>query len=148
METPSKSSLFVSLQRIKQLKTFKSSDYDLKKLIRLCEELNYCFNGKCYFAVAILVRAIQDHVPPIFGDYKTFKEVANSYGGPTVERSLKNVFQKLDESARGIADYHIHMSISKDPSLPNKIQVNYSQELDFLLGEIIRILKKSKVKTA
>jgi hypothetical protein len=72
--------LYVDQTRISQLKNLSSQKLDLTKLIELCEELNRCDSQECFLAVATLVRAIIDHVPPIFG-CKSFGEVANSYNG-------------------------------------------------------------------
>ena len=56
---------YVSHERIAELRAINSSDWDLRKLIRLCEELNAAYQGGNYLSVAMLLRAIADHVPPI-----------------------------------------------------------------------------------
>ena len=40
-----------------------SPDFDFRKLIRLSEEMNIAFQEECYFATAMLIRALLDHVP-------------------------------------------------------------------------------------
>lgn len=104
----------------------------------MCEELNLCYSMECYFAVAMLVRSILDHVPPIFAS-KNFSEVANNYAGA---KSFKQSMEHLENSSRKIVDHHLHGQIRKSETLPNKTQVNFASELDFLLAEIIRILQK------
>ena len=99
-------------------------------------ELNINFSNGCYLAVTMLSRAILDHVPPIFG-YGTFEEVANNYKG----KSFRNSMLHLQNSLRNIADSHLHLPIRKKETLPNKTQVNFSNDLDVLLAEIVRILK-------
>jgi len=47
----------------------------------------------------------------------------------------------LDKSSRKIADAFLHTHIRNKEVLPNKTQVNFSRDLDVLLGEIVRILK-------
>lgn len=125
---------YINANRIEDLKSL-STNYDLNKLIMLCEELNSNFQSKNYFSVAILGRAIIDHIPPIFG-LNSFNEVANNYGSKSIKGSLKH----LNESMRNISDGILHSHIRKKESLATKEQVNFSQDLDVLLGEIISVL--------
>jgi len=84
----------------------------------------------------MLVRAIADHIPPIF-EKSTFTEVANNHGSKSFKESMKN----LDNSSRKISDSHLHTQIRKKEVLPNSNQVDFSNDLDVLLGEIYRVLK-------
>lgn len=127
---------FVSLSRIKELKLFKSKDFDTTKMIRFCEELNIVFSCECYLATAMIIRAIIDHVPPIFNK-GTFTEIANNHGSKSFKDSMKN----LDNSSRKIADSCLHMQIRNKEVLPNSNQVDFSNDFDVLLAEIYRILK-------
>lgn len=129
------SSFFVDIERINELKAISSSEFDLTKLIALCEELNICFTNGCYFAVTMLTRTILDHVPPIF-EFGSFNEVANNYGGRSFKSSMKN----LQNSSRNISDAHLHQTIRQNEILPNRIQVNFSNDLDVLLAEVVRRL--------
>ncbi len=122
----------VDPSRIEELRNISSPSFDLAKLIRLCEELNLAFATQSYLSMAMLTRAIVDHVPPIFGK-STFSEVANNYGGATLKRELKN----LDTTARNIADLHLHSQIKKKEVLPTITQVDSSNSLDLLLAEVI-----------
>jgi hypothetical protein len=94
-------------------------------------------------SVPIIGRAILDHVPPIFG-FTTFDQVSNNYGGQGVKKnkSFKGSMAQLNNSLRNIADNYLHQKIRNSEILPNKNQINFSQDLDVLLGEIVRILKK------
>lgn len=130
-------STFVDLGRIEELQAITSSNFDLSKLIRLCEELNICYANDCFLSVAMLGRAILDHVPPIFGLAK-FSEVANNYRGA---KSFKKSMEHLENSLRNIADHHLHVRIRNKESLPTGTQVNFSADLDVLLAEIVRLLK-------
>lgn len=127
---------FVDPERLEQLRGISSSQFSLVKLIELCEELNICFANACYLAVPMLTRGLLDHVPPIFG-YCTFAEVANNYGAG---KSIKQSMQRLENSLRSIADAHLHQPIRKIESLPNKTQVNFSNDVDVLLAEAVRQL--------
>lgn len=129
---------FVNLTRIAELQNIKSKEYDLIKLIQLCIELNNASSTNNLFSASLLVRAIIDHVPPIFG-FKNFSEVANNYSGGT--RSFKKSMQILDNSLRNIADNNIHSQVRNKEVLPTTTQVDFTRELDLLLSEIVRILK-------
>jgi len=130
-------SAFVNEGRIKELREIASSNFDLSKLIRFCEELNISYANDCSLSVAMLGRAVLDHVPPIF-DRKRFSEVVNNYEG---SQSFKKSMSHLHNSLRSIANRHLHGQIRKKESLPNMTQVGFSPELDVLLEEIVRLLK-------
>jgi hypothetical protein len=85
----------------------------------------------------MLPRAILDHVPPIFGA-QTFAEVSSCYAG---SKSFKASMQTLENSLRNIADQHLHCQIRPSEVLPNAKQVNFGNDLDVLLSEIVRINK-------
>lgn len=127
---------YVSAVRIQELKGIKSERVDLTKLIRLCEELNIAHANNLNLAVAMLLRSVLDHVPPIFSK-ASFKEVASGYGG----KSFKDTMQHLENGARKIADSHLHVQIRKKEVLPTSLQVNFSQHLDVLLAEAIAVLQ-------
>ncbi|PIY72190.1 hypothetical protein COY87_02250 [Candidatus Roizmanbacteria bacterium CG_4_10_14_0_8_um_filter_33_9] len=127
---------FVHPARIKELKALKNTDFDISKLVRFCEELNIAFSCECYLSTAMLVRAIADHIPPIF-EKNTFTEVSNNHGSKSFKESMKN----LDNSSRKISDSHLHTQIRKKEVLPNSNQVDFSNDLDVLLAEIYRVLK-------
>lgn len=127
---------YVDPNRIVDLKSVSSNNFDLTKLIRFCDELNSCYQSESFISVIMLVRAILDHVPPILG-YKTFVEVANNYGGKSLKKSLLN----LQNSSRNIADAYLHEAIRSKETLPNKTLVDFRNDLDVLLSEIVRLLK-------
>lgn len=129
---------YVSTERINELKRISSPNFDLAKLVRLCEELNIVAANDCYYAAGMLLRTITDHVPPVFG-YTDFAHVASEYGEGGA--SFKNSVKRLYESLRQIANSYLHMPIRKKEVLPNRIQVNFSSDLDVLLAEIVRRLK-------
>ena len=128
---------YVDPSRIEELKLIQTVDFDLKRVVRICEELNSCHENSNYFAIACLVRTILNHIPPIFG-FNTFKEVANNYGGGG--KSLKQSFKNLENSSRKISDSILHQTIRRSESLPTKVMVNFSNDVDVLLSEILRIL--------
>jgi hypothetical protein len=127
---------YVHPSRIDELRGVENSPFDLRRLIAMCEELNLCAENECLFASAMLTRAIVDHVPPIFGT-TSFAQVTSSYAG---SRSFKASMQHLENSARKIADSYLHLHIRQKEVLPTPTQVDFSRDLDVLLGEIVRIL--------
>ncbi|HLU85070.1 MAG TPA: hypothetical protein VKZ45_06330 [Vicingaceae bacterium] len=129
---------FVDVIRIEELKAIKTKQFDLSKLVRLCEELNNNSVTKNNFSSSLLVRTIIDHIPPIFG-FKNFSQLANNYADGT--KSFKKSMLNLDNSLRNIADNNIHSQVRTKEVLPTKTQVDFTQELDLLLSEIVRKLK-------
>lgn len=129
--------IFVNPSRLDQLRAVEDPQFDLLRLITLCEELNICAANGCLFAVVMLTRAVVDHVPPIF-NAQGFEEVVNNYSA--AGKSFKDSMRHLHSSARKIADSHLHLRIRSRESLPTVTQVDFSRDLDVLLAEIVRVL--------
>jgi len=129
---------FVDPDRIKELANIRSSKFDTVKLVQLCKELNDVSAGGNILSSSLLVRAIIDHVPPIF-ECKIFAEVANNYNGGT--KSFKKSMVNLHNSLRNIADNNIHSQIRNKEVLPTTLQSDFTPEVDLLLSEIVRVLK-------
>ena len=129
---------FVDESRIIELKSLTNKRFDLGRVVRLCEELNSSLGSGNFFAIAFLVRAILDHIPPVFG-CGNFAEVANNYA----TKSMKKSFDSLDSSVRNISDSLLHQQIRTTEPLPNLVTVNSSKELDVLLGEVVRVLREN-----
>ncbi|WP_111309765.1 hypothetical protein [Confluentibacter sediminis] len=127
---------YISQQRINELSSIKSELFDLSKLIALCNEININYSKKNFYSIAILIRVIMDHVPPIFGK-RTFNEVANNISS----KSLKKNFINLQNSMRNIADGFLHKGIRNREVLPSETQVDFKADLDTLLSEVIRLMK-------
>ena len=117
------SKVFVDPNRIDELAQIKNDEFDLKRLIELCKEVNIATTTDSFLAIAMITRTIINHIPPVF-NYNTFTEVANNYNGG---KSFKDLMIRLDESLRKIADTHLHKKISSS---------------EVLLSEIISILNK------
>lgn len=129
---------YVDPTRIRELEAISLEAFDTTKLVRMCEELNIANINNCYMTIAMLARAIIDHVPPLLG-FSTFGEVANNYKGT---KSFGDSMKHLGESMRMISDSILHTRIRNKETLPTFVQVNFSADLDVLLGEIIRVKKK------
>jgi hypothetical protein len=132
---------FVSVQRISELSALPSVKFDTRRLIQMLDELNICFGSGCNLSVALLTRAILDHVPPVFGK-ANFGEVANNH---SAGRSFRDAMLNLDNLSRKIADTYLHRQIRREESLPTAVQVDFSQALDLLLGEIVCVLRAERL---
>lgn len=101
------SDLYVSTKRINELVKLQPANFDLTKLIQLLHEVNVASINQMHLSVAMQVRAIIDHVPPMF-NCNNFQEVANNYGGA---KSFKRSMQNLQNFLRHIADSFLHTQI-------------------------------------
>jgi hypothetical protein len=134
---------FITDEKIQNLINFSSqSNYDLTKLIKLCESVNFNYEYEYgyYYAVGMLIRAILDHVPPIFGQ-DNFDGIVNNYPG----RSFKGQTKTLSEY-RDTFDGYLHNHISFKENLANETQVDCASILDSFLGELIKLLVSQKKK--
>lgn len=127
---------FVDFSRISELKNIEC-DLDLRRLIKICEELNFNFSNENYISVAALSRILVDHIPPIFGR-KNFSEVANNQQGPSIRSSMLN----LENSMKKVADRVMHQQIRPSDALPTKASISFQADIDALLGEVIILLKR------
>lgn len=128
---------YVDTTRLAELRALKNKQWDVTRLVRLCEELNSANENECLMSVAMLVRAVLDHIPPLFG-CNTFTEVSNNVG---VAKSFKGSMQHLDQSLRNVADSFLHQKIRARESQPTAPQVDFRADLDVLLAEVIRLLR-------
>lgn len=134
---PASRSTYVHPSRIDALKALPKFELDPKRLIRLLEELNHAHASDSHMATAMLVRAITDHVAPVFG-LRSFAEVSNSYPG---SKSFKGQMQQLQNSLRHVADGHLHIPMRNSEDLPTEHQVDFKSAVDSLLSEAIRLLQ-------
>jgi hypothetical protein len=132
---------YVDSKRIDRLKSISSKEFDLSRLIRLCEELNINFSGKCCLGTIMITRAILDHVPPIFG--------CSTFSAITAENSssdaLKQAVRTLSDGFVKIAGRYLDRQIKGIEPLPAINQVDFSEEIDILLAEIIGRLSDGRL---
>lgn len=138
IEDESTSDQFVSAQRISELAGIPRGPFDTVKLRRLVEELNAAYAEESYISCIFLVRAILDHVPPIFGE-TNFSGVANNCSGSG--KSFRNAMLHLENTSRKIADAHLHSQIRASEILPTSNQIEFRADLDVLLSEVVRLLR-------
>jgi hypothetical protein len=123
---------FVAPELLAELRAFRPAKFDFKKLIAFCEELNDAYRRGAYLSTALLIRAVMNHVPPVFG-HTTFAAVVAQAG-----RSIKPMLERLESEARPIADLHTHILIREHESLPTKNQVEpFKGAFELLLHEVL-----------
>ena len=110
-----------------------NGNFDLTKLLALIDELNDSYASENTYSCLALIRAIIDHVPPIFG-CKTFAEVASSYTSPTWTRTDKDHAKSLRDS-RALGDDALHRMISKNVDALSMGDVPAPARLRVLLRE-------------
>jgi len=131
-------SSYIDLNKIDKIKKIESERYDFSKAIEILNQINLAHEQNMFFTIGMLVRALIDHIPPLF-ECNNFNEVSNNYKGSS---SFKKLMKKLQDSLRNISDSFLHDQIRKREELPSFNQVNFIPEVDALLSELIRINKK------
>ncbi|KAM3094117.1 DUF2513 domain-containing protein [Phormidesmis sp. 146-35] len=130
---------YVDPNIIEELRSVESCEFDLSKVVRFCEELNSSFVAENYIATTLLIRALINHIPPIFGQ-KTFPQVVSQ-----VSKSRRELFSPLENVARDVADLHNHDLVRHKENLPTRNQVEpFKPNLEVLLQELIVEIQKSK----
>ena len=117
---------------IDQLSTTDSPKLDVTYLVRMCREINSCFAHGNLVATTLLMRALLNYVPPLFGQ-ETFPQVAANIG-----RSLKESFDHLENGLRKIADFHTHRRIAATELYPSQAQVEpFKPQFELLLQQVV-----------
>lgn len=130
---------YVSTNHLSELYSISEfTSWDLKKLIRLLEEINETYQRGNLFACAMLLRAVIDHVPPIWGK-KSFNEVTSHLTGISNKRQL----ERLEKSLRNVSDGALHKHIRKKEFVIEREQLKFEPEIAALIEEIILELKNS-----
>lgn len=123
---------FLNTELLIQLKAIQRARLDLSKLVKMCEELNDGYARGNYISSVLLLRAIINHVPPVFGA-TAFSEVVAQAG-----RSVKAILTRLNEECRPIADLHAHVLMRPTEHLPTKNQLEpYKAGFEVLIQEVL-----------
>ena len=128
---------FVDAERLKQIEVTQSQKFDTTKLAQMLIELNRAYAEHSFLSCIFLIRAILDHVPPIFVQ-NSFSEIANNYAGGG--RSFRQHMQHLENSSRKLADSYLHQQVRSKETLPTTSQIEFRADVDTLLAEVVRIL--------
>jgi len=73
---------YVAPTRIAELQALQNPAWDLRRLIRMLQELNLAHANDMNMATAMLLRAVTDHVPPVFGKAAFAQVAAQHTAGP------------------------------------------------------------------
>jgi hypothetical protein len=129
---------FLNTEVLLRLKAVQGARLDPGKLVKMCEELNDAYARGNYISSALLLRAIINHVPSVFGA-STFSEVVSQSG-----RSIKAILARLNDDARPIADLHTHILMRQTEHLPTKNQLEpYKASFEVLIQEVLASLSMS-----
>jgi hypothetical protein len=130
---------YIDSSIIEKLNQNQNKKYDLTKVIQFCREINGTFKSGYYLSTALLIRALINHIPPVFGHERFDQVVSQS------TKSRKELFKPLDDIARDIADLHTHDTIRHKENLPTKRQLEpFKANIEVLLQEIITDLQKAE----
>lgn len=113
---------------IERLSHAQSRGLDIAFLVQMCREINSCFAHGNLVATILLMRAVLNYVPPLFGQ-ETFPQVVDNIG-----RSLKDSFNHLESGLRKVADFHTHRRIGPTELYPSPGQVEpFKPQFELLL---------------
>jgi hypothetical protein len=132
---------YVSPARIEELRNSPDTKWDTRRLVRMLEELNEAHARAAHLTVAMLLRAIKDHVPPIFDQPNFAAVAANHSPGGGKAQSWKAMMGKLEDQMKHVADMYLHQQIRAKESIPEEPGVDFKPALDLLLGEAARTLR-------
>lgn len=125
--------------------TAPNTHWKVDKLLALCAELNDSYAAGHAYACAALIRAVLDHIPPVFG-HREFKQVAAQHTF-TVQRTDKAHAQKL-AGFKDIADDALHRPISTNIPLITMNDIPEPARLRALLHELVTLMRKAPTTTA
>lgn len=134
--------IFISETHIEELESLNGKcRYNLSKMIALCKEINHNFLCHNYYSVAMLLRALLNHVPPAFNGKESFDQVLADWNGPR-HKTKRELLSRLNEVQRKLADLITHERLKEIEPPINRQQVSFFPEIDYLLQETIIGLKK------
>ena len=135
------SDLFVTKSYILALENITHQNFDVTRLVKYCNEINDNYRLKNYSSVIFLCRAVLDHCPPVFG-FPTLESLSEQL--PT-RNSLKKISSRLNTSPKKIADHHIHKRIGVKEVLPVLEEIDFKNDMNFLIGRIVEELSINKL---
>ncbi|WP_328911659.1 MULTISPECIES: hypothetical protein [unclassified Streptomyces] len=114
------------------------------KLVRQCRELNFNYQHEQPFSCHALLRAIIDHVPPVFG-VAGFAQVASNVTGRT--KTDKDYLKKLQDF-RTQGDDVLHRQIGPQRSRIDMHDVPAPAALNALLEGLLKHLRQARAAAA
>ncbi|RPE39714.1 hypothetical protein EDD90_2731 [Streptomyces sp. Ag109_O5-1] len=122
-----------------------NTPWKVHKLIALCQGLNDAYvTGNAYIC-NMAIRAILDHIPPVFG-YSDFKHVAAQYTFTNMKGTDKAHAQFL-ASFKPIGDDVMHRPIGPNVPVISMGDVPQPLRLSAILHEVLELFRKAAVAT-
>ncbi|SEB31625.1 hypothetical protein SAMN04490357_0185 [Streptomyces misionensis] len=118
----------------------KQTTWKVHKLLDLARELNANHEAGHPYASAALVRAILDHIPPVFG-FREYKQLASQYVFAVRRTDGAHAKKLLD--FRDIADDALHRPISPNVPVIQMGDLPEPARLNAILQELVAVLRKS-----
>lgn len=110
----------------------KRDGFNYKKLIKMLNEINSNHIASHAYATSMLIRAVLDHIPPIFG-YSSFDAVVSNYGwGKTDRAYMKSLLDFKNEG-----DDALHRQISGQDDLLDMTSLPVAHRFNRLLQECL-----------
>ena len=100
--------------------SLRSPEFSPSLIVTMCNEINSSFRNGNLVATILLMRAVLNYVPPVFGR-DTFPQVVANSG-----RSLRDSFDHLENGLRKVADFHTHRRRTRPICLPLALKWNRS----------------------
>jgi hypothetical protein len=117
---------------IERLARLRSPEFSPSLLVTMCNEINSSFRNGNLVATILLMRAVLNYVPPVFGR-DTFSQVVANSG-----RSLRDSFDHLENGLRKIADFHTHRLLDSADLSPTRAQVEpFKPQFELLLQQAV-----------
>lgn len=125
-------------------KLHSSSESKPTKLLAFIDAINISYKSGHFFMVVILVRAILDYVPPIFG----FDKATTLVSQISNKRTFKKAIKLLNDSSRQVADDLLHNAAHKPEILKvDKISCdNIRDNLLIVLDEVSKQLADNDLR--
>jgi hypothetical protein len=121
---------------LEQLVAVHGSRWDTTKLVALVQELDACVRVGHVYASHAVLRALLDHVPPVFGQQGFAAVASNHSWGKTDARYMKALRGFRDQ-----ADDALHRQISRRPDPLMKDDLPSAAAVNALLGECVALLQ-------
>jgi hypothetical protein len=120
---------------ISKIERSNGNRLNVTHLVRVLREINSSLVHGNVVATVPLMRAVLNHVPPIFG-HQNFEQVVANVG-----RSLKDSYLHLEDGLRKIADFHTHKRIDETDTYPSRAQVEpFKPQFELLLQNVLAAL--------
>ncbi len=128
---------YINPRILDQLREVSNTAWDTTKLVALSEELEACMRSRHVFASHAVLRALLDHVPPLFRQ-ASFAAVVSSHSW---SRTDKNYLRTLN-TFRNQADDALHRQISNLPDLLMLDDIPQGAAVNTLLRECVACLQR------